>query len=55
MISCANEFKYASTFSSVKFSEAGFMLRSLIHLDLNFVHGDRYESIFILLCVDIQL
>ena len=34
---------------------AGFMLRSLIHLDLSFVHGDRYESICILLHVDIQL
>ena len=27
------------TFSSVRFSVAGFMLRSLIHLDLSFVHG----------------
>ncbi|CAO2631641.1 hypothetical protein LEMLEM_LOCUS21397, partial [Lemmus lemmus] len=31
------------------------MLRSLIHLDLSFVHGDRYGFIFILLHVDIQL
>ena len=30
------------TFSSIRFSVAGFMLRSLIHLDLSFVHGDRY-------------
>ena len=37
------------TFSSVRFSVAGFMLRSLIHLDLSFVHGDRYGFIFILL------
>ena len=37
------------TFSSIRFSVVGFMLRSLIHLDLNFVHGDRYGSIFILL------
>ena len=29
------------TFSSIRFSVAGFMLRSLIHLDLSFVHGDR--------------
>ena len=43
------------TFSSMRFSVAGFMLRSLIHLDLSFVHGDRYGSIFILLHVDIQL
>ena len=42
------------TFSSIRFSVAGFMLRSLIHLDLSFVHGDRYGSIFILLHVDIQ-
>ena len=37
------------TFSSLRFSVAGFMLRSLIHLDLSFVHGDRYGSILILL------
>ena len=41
--------------SSVKFSVVGFMLWSLIHLDLSFVHGERYGSIFILLHVDIQL
>ena len=29
------------TFSFIRFSVAGFMLRSLIHLDLSFVHGDR--------------
>ena len=43
------------TFSSIRFSVTGFMLRSLIHLDLSFVHGDRYGSIFIFLHVDIQL
>ena len=43
------------TFSSIRFNVAGFMLKSLIHLDLSFVHGDRYGSIFILLHVDIQL
>ena len=43
------------TFSSVRFSVAGFMLRSLMHLGFNFVHGDRYGSIFIHLHVDIQL
>ena len=32
-----------------------FIFRSLIHLDLNFVHGDRYVSVFILLHIDIQL
>ena len=31
------------------------MLRSLIHLELSFVQGDNYESIFILLYVDNQL
>ena len=51
----ANVFKYSSHFLFYKFSVAGFMLRSLIHLDLSFVHGDRYGSIFILLHVDIQL
>ena len=43
------------TFSFIRFSMAGFMLRSLIHLDRSFVHGDRYGSIFILLHVEIQL
>ena len=42
------------TFSSMRFSVFGFMLRSLIHLDLSFVHGNRYGSIFIL-HGDIQL
>ncbi|CAO2640937.1 hypothetical protein LEMLEM_LOCUS25557, partial [Lemmus lemmus] len=42
------------TFSSTRFSVAGFLLRSLIHLDLSFVHGDRHGSIFIFLHVDIQ-
>jgi len=31
------------------------MLRSLIHLDLSFVQGDKYKSICILLHVDIKL
>ena len=43
------------TFSSMRFSVVDFMLRSLIYLDLSFVHDDRYGSIFIFLCVDIQL
>ena len=33
------------TFSSMRFSVVGFILRSLIRLDLSFVHGDRYGSI----------
>ena len=44
--------KYTSHY--IRFSVAGFMLRSLIHLDLSFMHGDRYGSIFIFLYVDIQ-
>ena len=43
------------TFSSIRFSVFRLILRSLIHLDLSFVHGDRYGSIFILLHADIQL
>ena len=33
------------TFSSIRFKVDGLMLMSLIHLDLIFVHGDRYGSI----------
>ena len=43
------------TFSSVRLSVPGFILRFLIHLDWHFVCGDRYGSICILLHVDIQL
>jgi hypothetical protein len=39
----------------MRFSVSGFMLRSLIHLDLSFVHGDKYGSIFIFLHIDCQL
>ena len=42
------------TSSSIMFNVIRLILRSLIHLDLSFVHGDRYGSIFILLHVDIQ-
>jgi hypothetical protein len=44
-----------SACSSLRFSVFGFMLRSLIHLDLSFLQGDRYGSIFILLHADIHL
>ena len=47
--SCANVFKPTSTFSSMRFNITGFMLRSLIYLNLSFVHGDRLGSICILL------
>ena len=43
------------TFSSMRFSVAGFMLRSLIHLNLSFMYRNRYASIFILLRVNIHL
>ena len=40
---CSKQFP---VFSSTRFSVYGFMLRSLIHLDLNIVQGDRYGSIY---------
>ena len=43
------------TFSSVRFSVSGFMLRSLIQLNLSYEHSDRYGSTCILLHADIQL
>jgi hypothetical protein len=36
-------------FSSITFSVSGFIWRSLIHLDLSFVQGDKNGSIHILL------
>jgi hypothetical protein len=45
----ANKLNVLSTFSSIRFSVSSFMLRSLIHLDLSFVQGDKFGSIFILL------
>jgi hypothetical protein len=32
---------YSPLFSSIRFSVSGFMLRSLIHLDLSFMQGDN--------------
>jgi hypothetical protein len=46
---------YSSTFYSIKFSVSGFMLRSLIHVDLSFVQGDTCRSICVLLHANIQL
>jgi hypothetical protein len=43
------------TFYSIKFSVSSFRLRSLIHLDLSFVQGGKYGSIFIFLHTDSQL
>lgn len=34
---------------SIKFSKPGFMLGSLIHVQLSFVRGDKYESLWIVL------
>ena len=44
-------FKYTSQLSSVCFSVVGFILRVLTYLDLSFVHGIRYKSVFIFLHV----
>jgi hypothetical protein len=43
------------TFSSIKFSVSDFMWRSLIHLDLSFIQGDKNESTHILLHDNCQL
>jgi hypothetical protein len=40
--------------SSIRLNVPGFMLGSLIHLDLSCVLGDRYGSICILLNTDIR-
>jgi hypothetical protein len=37
------------TFFSIRFSVSGFMLTSLIHLELSFVQGDKYVSFFFFL------
>lgn len=55
VVSCANVFNLFSTFSSVRFSVSGFILRSLIHLQLSFVQSHRYGAACILLHADIQL
>ena len=38
------------TFCSIRFSVSSCTLKSLIHLDLSFVHGDWYRSIWIFIC-----
>jgi hypothetical protein len=55
VISCTNKFNAFPNFSSTRFSVSGFMLRSLIHLDLSFMQGNRYGSICILLHANTQL
>jgi hypothetical protein len=42
-------------FSSIRDSLSDFMLRSLIHLNVSFVQGDNYESMFIFLHINSQL
>lgn len=42
-------------FSTIKFIDSGFMLKCLIHLDMNFVQDTESKYIFILLHRDIQL
>jgi hypothetical protein len=37
------------------FSVSSFIRRCLIHLDLNFLQGDKNQAICILLCADYQL
>jgi hypothetical protein len=44
-----------TTFFSIGFNTSSFMLRSLIHLDLSFMQGNSYGSIFILQLADIKL
>jgi hypothetical protein len=55
---CANSVLFRNTFSvpvssrlfhvfsSIRFSVSGFMLRSLIHLELIFVQGDEHRYLF---------
>ena len=45
--------KLFSTFSSIRFSVSGFMLRSLIHLNLSFVQSHKYGYICVLLHANI--
>ena len=47
--------RLSPTFSSINFSVFGFMLSSLIHLDLSFVQGYKNGSICILLQDNLQL
>jgi len=47
--------RFFPTLSSVRFSVSGFMSRSFIHLDLSFVQGDKYGSIFIFLHTEYHL
>jgi hypothetical protein len=46
--------RLSPTCCSIGFSVSGFVLRSLIHLDLSFEQGDNYGSIWILLHANFQ-
>ena len=52
---CSCAWRLFPTFFSIRFSVTGFMWRSLIHLDLSFVQGDKNGSICILLHANCQL
>ena len=47
--------RHSTFFFSIRFNKTEFILSSLIHLDLSFVHCNRYGSICNLLHVGIQL
>ena len=47
--------RFFPTFSSIRFSLSGFMLRSLIHWDVSFVLDDKYGSIFSFLHIGSQI
>jgi hypothetical protein len=49
------QFSLLPTFSFIRFSVSGFVLRFLIPLNLCFVQGDRHGSLCSLVYVDIQL
>ena len=48
-------FQYCSSVVEFEVRDCDASRSSFIHLDLSFVHGDRYGSIFSLLQVDVQL
>ena len=48
-------YKFFPTFSSIRFSVSGFVWRSLIHLHLSYVQGDKNRSICILQHLDCKL
>lgn len=54
VVSCTSELKDIHNFLFYQGHMSGFMLRSLIHLDLNFVGSDKYGTIWILLNAVIQ-